>query len=414
MGSACLACGCTSLVEILDFGPQPAANLLSEELGAPVRAESLGLAFCDACGHAQQIYFYPPEELFSEYLYASGTSETLARYFGALASALVEGMSPGQTLLDIASNDGSFLTCFQGSSVKAYGIEPAGKLVESSRKLGIETTHGFWPETSLGHPVDRIVAMNVLAHGPDPLAFLTAVKENLTEHGLAFIQVSQVDMFENFEFDTLYHEHYSFFCPNSLKSLAERAGFRAWRFCKMAIHGGSLMAILGMDDEAVNQGSAGLVKNPEICLGEVSSDLRPSLATAKRFSAEALMTCETLRQADHLARLAGYRTVVVGAAAKAITVLQVSGLRPHMVVDEAPLKIGRYLPGQDNKIFALAEVGTIKEPCLFVIGAWNFKSELIRKIAAIRKRNDAVLVYFPKISIESLPPDAGEAYPPLS
>lgn len=399
----CLACGRVEARLILDFGPQAAANLLTEGPDEAVRKETLALRYCDACGHAQQDYFYPPDELFSTYAYQSGTSGTLIRYFEWLASVIGKGAPKGASLLEIASNDGSFLKCFAGSGIDVVGVEPAGNLVEVSRAAGVRTIHGFWPEAAPAEPVSRIVAMNVLAHGPDPLGFLSGVRRALADDGIAYIQVSQADMFRNFEFDTLYHEHYSFFCPASLRALAERAGFSHWRFCKTDIHGGSILAVLGMSEAAVRRAGDALAGEGGFSLGLLHPDDRPHAAAAAAFQARALETCRSIRTLAGLAREAGLIVVLVGAAAKAVTVLQVSGMKPDLVVDEAPLKIGRYLPGEGMRIEALTAVAAVEGRCLFIIGAWNFRIELSGKLKALRgDRSDIVMTYFPGLSAATL------------
>lgn len=402
MTANCLACGHPDTRIILDFGPQAAANLLSDAPDATVRRERLALRYCDACGHAQQDFFYPPEELFTTYAYQSGTSGTLARYFEWLAGVIAPDMPEGGSLLEIASNDGSFLKRFEGTGVEAFGVEPATNLVKVAQAEGVRTIHGFWPDAAPREKVDRIVAMNVLAHGPEPLAFLAGVRASLKPDGLAYVQVSQADMFRNFEFDTLYHEHYSFFCPSSLRALAMRAGFSAWRFCKTDIHGGSILAVLGMNEHAVARAAAAILVDQRFVLGAMEADERPTPQMAQNFQARALETCRSLRSIAGLARDAGRAVVLVGAAAKAITVLQVSGMQPDIVVDEAPLKIGKHIPGESMRILALDAVAEIEAPCIFIIGAWNFRAELKTKIAKRRTADDLVLTYFPTFAVESL------------
>jgi len=173
-----------------------------------------------------------------------------------------------------------------------------------ARERGFDVTVGFWPEARPQRHFDRIVALNVLAHNPDPLHFLSGVRESLSPKGIAYVQVSQADMFKNFEFDTLYHEHYSFFCPNSLGALAKRAGFARVRFCKTAVHGGSILGLFGIDDGPVDEALASLTEGP-FALGVLGNEDRPSTAQADIFQKRAQETCASLRALERLTRERG-------------------------------------------------------------------------------------------------------------
>ena len=384
MSSNCLACGKSDLRQILNFGEQAAANLLSDKPFEDIHKELLALQYCDHCGHSQQEVFYPCEKLFSHYLYQSGTSKTLREYFDWLAAAIAKGRPEGVTTLELASNDGSFMKALARKGLKSEGVEPAHNLVELCHQEGLKVTEGFWPEVSVHGPFDNVVAMNVVAHTPNPFAFMQGVRKVLSEDGVAYIQASQVDMFDNFEFDTLYHEHFSFYSPASILFLSQRAGFKYGRFVKTNIHGGSLLALLG-NNEATLDRAFQAMKGGEFYLNELSADKRPDALTASRFAARATNTCDTVKISAALAKKSGYTIVLVGAAAKAITVLQSSGVQVDYVVDEAPLKLGLYIPGTNLKIESLLSIQDVKGPIFFIVGAWNFYEELCRKIKGIKE-----------------------------
>lgn len=406
MDSNCLACGSSHLCQILDFDLQAAANLLSKEAFEPVHREKLALLYCKNCGHAQQEVFFPPEKLFSHYLYQSGTSQTLKSYFDWLAAVIAKGRGSDTHTLELASNDGSFIKALKAQGVSCEGVEPAHNLAQLCHQEGLKVTQGFWPHANVDGPFDSIVAMNVVAHTPNPLEFMQGVQQVIADKGVAYIQTSQVDMFDNFEFDTLYHEHFSFFCPFSMLSLAKRAGFKYGRFAKTKIHGGSLLALLGNDESSLNK-AFGALKEGDFYLGELASSKRPDDACAASFSKQAQNTCDTVKISSRLAQKAGYKVVLVGAAAKAITMLQASKVKVDGVIDEARLKSGLYIPGTDLQIKSLSSLEKISEPIFFIIGAWNFYGELCAKIKAHRKLSqnnpsDLVSVYFPSFSIREL------------
>jgi SAM-dependent methyltransferase len=397
----CLACGDSKLKPVLDLGEQYAANLLCTAPNQLIRRERLALNICEECGHAQQAVSYPSHDLFSHYLYQSGTSQTLKRYFNWLAQCIASTLPERGRVLELASNDGSFLTALHALGVNAEGVDPAENLVSIANEKGAKTTQGFWPDVQVEGKFNAIVAMNVVAHTSDPHAFLCGVKDALAEDGVAYIQVSQADMFRNCEFDTLYHEHYSFYCPFSLTRLSLRCGFRSIDFIKTDIHGGSILAVLGQNPASVAEAISKL-KTPPFFLRELSAQERPSAGEIETFSERAQATCRNVQLISQMAQAAGRKVVLVGVAAKAITVLQASGIVPDVIVDEAPLKIGRYIPNTDWRIESLASLSDIPEPALFIIGAWNFEKELAEKIRRFRPQGDLLAVYFPQLNLRAL------------
>ncbi len=399
----CLACGKQSLKTILDFGDQTAANLLLDKIDLNARKERLALDYCSLCGHAQQNTFYPPKELFSHYLYQSGTSNTLREYFKWFSDCIYNSSVQSLETLEIASNDGSLIRALLDNKIKAEGIEPATNLVEIARANGAETTEGFWPTSKLKKKFDLVIAQNVLAHNANPFEFIKAIYENLNSEGTALLQSSQVDMFENSEFDTLYHEHFSFFSPNSMRYLAERAGFKYNSFLKTNIHGGSLLGIFSKSEESLDKFNKSFCTG-KFYLNKINHKKRPTDSDADKFRDRAIETCNSLNELTYIYSKYGYKIVLVGAAAKAITVLQASKMHIDHIVDEAPLKHNKFIAGTSHKIEKLDIIGEIKGPVLFIVGAWNFYSELKDKLSKIRSRvnQDKITKYFPRLMIESL------------
>jgi hypothetical protein len=402
MTSKCLACGNTQIENILDFGRQPAANLLMSSPTSLVVKEDLSLDFCLNCGHAQQRSFYSPEVLFSKYLYQSGTSHTLKKYFDWLASSIARAQPANSKVLEIASNDGSFLSILSAHDLICEGVEPAENIAEISRNSGHQVTVGFWP-LSLGTKFDVIVAQNVAAHTPSPLSFMRGIFEALSETGVAYIQSSQVEMFKNFEFDTLYHEHFSFYCANSKRILMERAGFKYSHFIHADIHGGSLLGIFSKNEAALANAVDNVDKTSNFFISNVDEASRPSARMARLFADRAREICISTKRITRLAKRAGMQIALVGAAAKAITVLQVADLEIDRVFDEAPLKVGLYIPDTNLIIEPLQAISEVISPTLYIIGAWNFSSELADKINNLRNNDhpggDVFCCYFPNIML---------------
>ena len=248
----CLCCGNDNLIEIINFGKQAAANLLMKAPFCDVEKQVLALNGCGKCGHMQQMKFYNPSSLFEEYLYQSNTSNTLKLYFNDLANLLKIYIPENGQVLEIASNDGSFLQALKNTRPDATlkGIDPAENIVEYAVAQGIETINDFYPSSLINDTFDLIVAQNVIAHTPNPRAMMNGIKNNLKQSGVCLIQVSQADMLDNGEFDTLYHEHYSFYSDDSMTSLAQNSGMKIVQILKNNIHGGSKCYLLMHQDSA--------------------------------------------------------------------------------------------------------------------------------------------------------------------
>jgi len=400
MSLRCLACDGTNLRKVIDFGRQPAANLLTTSIDVSVEREELALYLCPDCGHAQQGSFYSPVDLFSNYLYQSGTSRTLRKYFDWLAGNVARTVQPRSRVLEIASNDGSCLSALAAVGLDCEGVEPAVNIAEISREAGHRVHVGFWP-IHIAETFDVIIAQNVAAHTPDPLSFMRGVCDALSEQGVVYIQSSQIDMFENCEFDTLYHEHFSFYCANSKRVLMERAGFPHFYFAKTNVHGGSLLGVFAKSAEALHRATVSIDRESEFFVSDVEGDARPTMAAAWGFAKRAHEICLTTKLITSMAKDAGMQVALVGAAAKAITVLQVAGLLVDRVFDEAPLKIGRFIPGTALQIESMACVREVTRPTMYIIGAWNFRQELSEKLLALRSAHhsggDVFLCYFPRL-----------------
>jgi SAM-dependent methyltransferase len=404
----CLVCNSDDLHPVLDLGRQPLANYLLERPDDPFGSYPLGLMCCADCSHGQLSHFASPEDLFRHYLYASGTSGSLGKYFDWFCDETVRMFPAGSDILEIACNDGSLLARLQSGGFNLLGVDPASNLTVEARARGLEVIDEFWPcpDALGGRKFDLIVGMNVAAHNPDPYAFMTGVAAALKANGVCVIQTSQANMLANGEFDTIYHEHFSFFTPNSMAVLARRAGLELRAIELVDVHGVSFAFVLAKPD----------------CRRDVSTYLTTPPYGLRRLPLPAGNSCpvsqyEAFGKAarERMARVseicAGHRAAgrdicFVGAAAKAITFLHAAGIKPDYVYDEAPLKIGRYIPGVGAPILPLTEVVAARDP-LIVMAAWNFREELTAKVRRLTPgARPRFLVYFPQV--EEYQFEAGE------
>lgn len=400
----CLACGGGDLRPVLSLGRQALANSYraGAEVGTAQPEYELALNGCPACFHCQLSAAVAPELLYKHYVYVSGTTSTLREYFDWFADRLqaTSPPVPGRAVLELACNDGSLLEVLRARGYDVLGVDPAENLRELTRAKGLDVLCDYWGTTAadrIDRKFDVQVAMNVLAHGPDPLDFLSACRSCLAPGGRVFVQTSQAFMIDRGEFDTIYHEHHSFFSTRSMQALAERAGLRVVAAEHVPVHGTSLLFTLAAD----------LPVDPSVdrMLAEEARRGLYDPATYDRFAAAARQVRDRFAEIVAAHRAEGYEAVGYGAAAKANTFLQWAAERGDgaglaAVVDDNPLKQGLYTPGTLLPIVPPDALAAIGPPVLHVVTAWNFRDEILRRIRAVRDRpDDRFVAYFPEVEV---------------
>ena len=393
----CLCCSSGTLVPILDLGEQPLAN--SYHKGERLPSYTLALNVCGNCFHAQQAVAVRPDLMFKEYAYVSGTSQTLREYFDWFAKEVGERYgaptsdSP-KKVLDIACNDGTQLASFMKEGWQAFGVDPAENLIECSRATGATVVCDYWNKKSValfGTKFDILVAQNVFAHVADPFGFLLACKEVMEPHSKLLIQTSQAEMIARGEFDTIYHEHISFFSANSMQTLAHRAGLILEDIFITPVHGGSYVFVLGFDASG---------EKAHARLEYERLEGRYDLAFFNKFAEVAKKSMGELRDkvADYATE--GRAVVGFGAAAKGNTMLNFAQLPLEYIVDENPLKQGRYTPGMNILIVPLGRLRDEKRPLAIIVLAWNFLDEIYKKVKDVRpEAKDVFVTYFPSVTL---------------
>ena len=375
--TGCLACGGTDLTRYLDLGSQPLANAF--HAGGEQPRYPLAVNVCGACFHSQLSIAVDPAILYKNYPYASGTSATLRKYFSDFAESVAPSGPGVRDVLEIASNDGSLLGEFKLRGHNVVGVEPAVNLAALNKAKGIPVIAEFWPlkTDTIDKKFDIIVAMNVIAHVADPLAFLVACKQYLKPGGRIYLQTSQAFMVEGCEWDTVYHEHLSYFCKSSWSALAERADLK--------IHSGKIKEIHGRSWLIEMAGG----KGPESLVGHAS---HPSESTYRVFQSRVDRHARTARAvAGKFPQLVGY-----GAAAKGMTFLNYTGIAPMFIVDDGPLKVGRLTPGQNIPVMPTSALLSLPAQSMILITAWNFREEIMARVRAIRPhKDDMFMTFFP-------------------
>ena len=375
----CLACGSVDLIPVLDLNDQPLANSYKKSKDEPETSYPLKINRCEHCYHVQLTHVVNPDLIYKNYLYVSGTTKTYVDYMGWYADFVCEQFNVfPQSVLDIGCNDGSQLDKFKSRGLKTFGVDPAENLFELSSK-NHNVTCGYFDE-KYSQPVDIITIQNAFAHNPNPLELLKNCKKNLNIDGLIFIQTSQADMILNDEFDTIYHEHISFYNIKSMMFLCNRAGLNLIDVVKTPIHGTSYIFIISADMSAPAN-----IKN--LIDIETNAGLYDK-ETYTRYSKNCIDMVEKFREVVEEHRTNGYKIVGYGAPAKGNTFLNFAKVPLDMIIDDNPMKQGLYTPGSSIGIVGSEVLKSFEEHdrILFIPLAWNFFKEIRERI--IKQRNN--------------------------
>jgi 2-polyprenyl-3-methyl-5-hydroxy-6-metoxy-1,4-benzoquinol methylase len=381
----CLACDHDELKSVLDLNNQPLANSYKNSKDAVEDSFPLAIKVCQNCHHVQLTHIVNPDLIYKNYLYVSGTTKTYVDYMDWYAKFCIEkfGHVPS-SVLDIGCNDGSQLDKFKALNVDTYGVDPAENLYETSSKNHKVTCGYFDDKYSRSH--DIITIQNAFAHNPNPLELLKNCKKNLAINGLLFIQTSQSDMILNNEFDTIYHEHISYYNVKSMMLLCNRAGLNLIDVVKTPIHGTSYIFIISADRSAPNT-----IKN--LVDMETAAGLYTDF-TYTKYTSNCIEKVANFAERVEYWREQGYKIVGYGAPAKGNTFLNFARIPLDIIIDDNKLKQGMFTPGSSIEIVGSEILGTYtkNDKVLFIPLAWNFFKEIEQRILSVRNNpNDVFL-----------------------
>lgn len=404
MTTQCRLCGSVDLRPVLDLGRMPLANALvdKDNLTAEEARFPLVFAYCNGCTLAQITESVDPQRLFHNYPYASSFADTAVRGAQALVERIVEsrGLGPASLVVEIASNDGYLLQFYKNAGIPEMGIEPAANLAELAKARGIRTLVEFFNVdlarrmvSEMG-PADVVHANNVLAHVPDLNGMIAGIGTILKPEGIAIIEVPHVkELVDKVEFDTIYHEHLSYFSLATLVELAHRQGLELVDVERLPVHGGSLRVFVGRSG------------TPSGAVERLLEEEREAGVDDQAYYADFAKRVETLR--GELVRLlhelkgAGHDIAAYGASAKGATLLNFCGLTGEtidFVADRSTLKQGYFTPGSHLPILA-PEALLERQPAYTLLLTWNFADEILLQQAEYRSRGGkfVVPVPFPEI-----------------
>lgn len=390
----CRCCG-GEVETILDLNNQPLANSY-HRVDEDLEYFPLKLNLCSNCYHTQLSIVVDSDIMFRNYLYVSGTSNTLKEYFDFFSIFTIErfknyfGHKPNN-VLDIACNDGTQLDYYKSKGVTTYGIDPAENLHPISSKSH-NVICDYFPSNKINNKFNLIIAQNVFAHTHDIKSFLEKCYDILDDDSILYIQTSQSNMILNNEFDTTYHEHLSFFNSLSMRTIVEKCNLKLNNVFKFDIHGSSYIFEISKKSYDSNIES---VINLEKTKGLYD------MKTYNTFVKNAKDITFNLKNTIDEYRKMGYSIIGYGAAAKGMTLLNFGNISMDYIIDDNQLKHNLLTPGTDILIKGIDILRDVdSDKILFVPLAWNFYDEIYNRIKSVRDNdNDLFVKYFPKIEI---------------
>lgn len=406
----CRFCDAPVSLSLVDLGATPLANSYLP-VGKPValkaeRCYPLHVVVCEGCWLAQTTETPPADAIFShDYAYLSSWSAGWVDHARRYATAMTArfGLGPQSKVVEVASNDGYLLQHFVAAGIPVLGVEPAGHAASLAEDKGVPTKVEFFHAASAarlrdqGHAADLMVANNVLAHVPDIRAFVEGFKVLLKPQGVATFEFPHLArLLTQVQFDTIYHEHYSYLSLTFVQRLMREAGLQVFDIERLPTHGGSLRVF------SCHPGAHPV--SPSVAEVQAEEDaLRLDTAVGYTgIAAKVERILADFRAFLLSAKAAGKTVAGYGAAAKGNTFLNVAGIGPQdgiaFVVDRNPSKQNTLLPGSHIPVLAPVQIA-LHRPDYLVILPWNIAPEVMEQEARIREWGGRFVTTVPELKI---------------
>jgi SAM-dependent methyltransferase len=404
----CRHCGTSLKHTLLDLGASPPSNayLSVDELNQPELYYPLRVKVCTCCWLVQTEDFTKAENLFSEsYAYFSSTSSSWLKHAAQYTHDMLTKLSldTSSLVIEIACNDGYLLKNFIPASIPCLGIEPTHSTASAAEQLGIPVIRKFFTEelgqelASQGKRADLVIGNNVYAHVPDINNFTKGLKAILKPQGTITLEFPHVlELLDKNQFDTIYHEHFSYFSLYTVHRIFKKFSLRIWHVEQLSTHGGSLrvFACHANDPRKNNQSVTDiLVKETNWGLHDINMYKNFQLR-ANQVKNDLLLFL--IKQKKNKKKIIGY-----GAAAKGNTLLNYSGIKSDLlpfVSDAAPSKQGKFLPG--SRIPILAPSTLIEyNPDYVLILPWNLASEIQEQFIELSEQGTQFITVVPRLNI---------------
>ena len=405
----CRGCGTALALPLIDLGTSPPSNayVRADQLEHAEQWVPLKVAVCQQCWLVQTEDYTSADSLFdAEYAYFSSFSSTWLAHAERYVAEMVErfGLSADSRVVEIAANDGYLLQYVAGRGIPCLGVEPTRSTAQAAREKGLEIRELFFGrETAAqliaeGWSADLMAANNVLAHVPDINDFLGGFATLLKPTGVATFEFPQLlTLMAGQQFDTLYHEHYSYLSLTAVQALCARNGLEVFDVSQLSTHGGSLRVFVQRADGVRRDVQSAVQQQlqAELAAGVKTAGYYATLAPAAERIKHELLRFLLQAKAD------GKRVVGYGAAAKGNTLLNYAGVKPDLlawVADANPHKQCKYLPGSRIPIVAPAQID-IEKPDYVLVLPWNLLHEVSQQLAQVRQWDGRFVIAVPELTV---------------
>ena len=407
----CRHCHKPANFPFLDLGSAPLSNALltKAQLVQPETTYPLRLVVCENCWLVQTEYAASREMVFhDDYVYFSSYSSSWVDHARRLVAEVTQRykLDSNSCIVEIGANDGYLLQFVRNAGIPCYGIEPTAAAAASARSKGIEIIEDFFGFDlaqrlwDCGRSADLIIANNVLAHVPDLNNFVSAFARLLKPDGVATFEFPHLlTLTDQNQFDTVYHEHYSYFSLGTISRIFRSNGLDVFDVTELPSHGGSLRVsahIMGCKTRDISPSVAAMLEKEKAAGMEELSYYSNFQQAAERVKNDFIEFLIKAKKNNH--QVAAY-----GAAAKGNTLLNFAGVRPDLlsfVVDRNPYKQNKFLPGSRIPVVeetVLAE----QKPDLIVLLPWNLRKEIMEQLAYAKEWGARFVTAVPEITVHS-------------
>lgn len=404
----CRSCRSELKQNFLDLGSTPVSNgyISVEDLNKAEKNYPLIVKVCESCWLVQTIDYVSTNELFNDnYAYFSGISDKWKKHVAIFTKEIITRLKLGSNsfVVEIASNDGSLLENFKKLGIPCLGVEPTASTASAAEEKGIPVLREFF-SAEIGKKLamknqkaDLVIGNNVYAHVPDINDFTLGIKNILKPNGVLILEFPHlVELIKNSQFDTVYHEHFSYLSLISVQQVFKRSGLKIFDVEKIKTHGGSLR-IFGCHKTSNWQTTT----NVEDILNEEIQKGLKNLTTYENFQSKANKIRDELLTFLNVQKTLGKVVVGYGAAAKGNTLLNYAGIRSDLVkyvVDAAPSKQNKFMPGSHIPIVSPNELITSKIDYILVL-PWNIATEIKEQNQILVDKGVTFIAAIPKIRI---------------
>ena len=384
--NVCRMCSSSELLPILDLTPQPPANSLRMDGSENLPKVPLAIVRCSNCTTVQLTETVSPEYLFRDYVWVTGTSLTAREYSQTFLQYILQRTSSKKLfVVEIASNDGTFLKPFRAAGHKVLGVDPARNLAIVAEAQGVPTCSEFFGD-ALAKQIaedfglaDVVIARNVIPHVPDPNDVIAGMARLLSHDGVGAVEFHWINkIVSELHYDSIYHEHFFYHSLHSIQALLSRHGLDLFDVTESPISGGSLVAYFSRNSRAATVALSAKLEY------EIQSGLA-TLAVWQEFGRRSMEHKDRLRALVDAEVSAGRKVIGYGASARSSTLLNFCGINHAQldcIADQSPHKHDRYTPGTDILILSPEHAFARKPDTVLLLG-WNFRNEILDRMRAL-------------------------------